>query len=257
MSVEKFTVTTASTNFTSIPNNVLQNLNNATALGLWCYFISMPPSWEFYKDQIQSHFHIGRDKLLKILSILKNHNLIEIQAIKNEKGQIEKWNLHIKNGNEFTHTTENAYPGKTTLLKNQSLENQGLVSAGYKRNTKKKHTAIKETLLLPEWLSDQLWSSFLAHRQHLKAPPNEHAKKLALTTLTKLKDEGHDIIEVVNQTILNGWKGFFPIKKQSTQGSYYGNKRKSNSSIHFDSCKGSLKGTIYDPDNKPEEDPFI
>lgn len=137
MSVEKFIVTSETTNYTSLPNKVLQNLKNPEALGVWCYCISMPSSWEFHKENIQSHFGIGRDKLLKIFTLLKKHNLIKIQSIKNNKGRIEKWFLHIKNGEEFLQNTEIQECGKTTILKNQALENQALENSTYKRNIDK------------------------------------------------------------------------------------------------------------------------
>ncbi len=38
------------------------------------------------------------------------------------------------------------------------------------------------------------------------------AQKLAIDELEKLKSQGHDPVACINQSILNGWKGIFPVK---------------------------------------------
>lgn len=47
------------------------------------------------------------------------------------------------------------------------------------------------------------------------------AQELAIKQLTKLKDEGHLSQEVINQSIMNGWAGLFPIKKNNDAGKPY------------------------------------
>ncbi len=248
MSVEKFSVTKECSGFTTVPNKVLQNLLNLEALGLWVSMASRPSDWIFQKKQIQAMFNIGRDKLFKLFSILKNHNLLEIRSIKNEKGQIAHWHVHLKNGNDFIQNTEIQESGKTTLLKNQSLDSSTL--------QKKEKPIQKKEYILPEWLSVQDWNDFTEHRKHIKAPLSDNAKKRMITSLQKLKDSGANISDVINQSIINGWKDIFPIRTQNTKGNSHANKRKSNAAIHFDSCKGSLEGTIYDSGYKSIKDPF-
>ena len=50
-------------------------------------------------------------------------------------------------------------------------------------------------------------------RKQIKAPLTDYATKLALNKLQKLSggDEGA-MVEMVNQTIENSWKSFFPLK---------------------------------------------
>lgn len=139
MSNDKFIVTKEDSNFAIIPNEICQKLSDAEALGLYVYLTSLPPKWEFYKNVIRKHFAWGRDKLEKKISVLRCHNLVEVLPSRNEKGQFTDWNLHVKNGRNFTipqnteipnpenQNTENQYTGElsTGLIKNctQNTEN--------------------------------------------------------------------------------------------------------------------------------------
>ena len=72
----------------------------------------------------------------------------------------------------------------------------------------------KEILILPEWLPESAWSDFIEFRKSIpRSPFNLQAQKLALRKLEELREQGHDPVEVINQSILNGWKGLFPLKQ--------------------------------------------
>jgi uncharacterized protein YdaU (DUF1376 family) len=65
---------------------------------------------------------------------------------------------------------------------------------------------------LPVWLNAEVWGQFLQHRQKLKAPMTENAKKLMIGELEKLRFKGDDPHHVLEQSMLNGWKGVFKLK---------------------------------------------
>lgn len=65
---------------------------------------------------------------------------------------------------------------------------------------------------MPEWINKETWDSFLEMRKKQKAVPTLHAIDLLFRELTKLKDNGNDPNEVLNQSIMNNWKGVFPLK---------------------------------------------
>ncbi|WP_211598156.1 hypothetical protein [Halomonas caseinilytica] len=65
---------------------------------------------------------------------------------------------------------------------------------------------------LPEWLPADAWAELLEHRRQLKAPMNDLAKTKAINKLDKLRQDGSDPAAVIEQTIVNGWKGVFPVK---------------------------------------------
>ncbi len=53
------------------------------------------------------------------------------------------------------------------------------------------------------------WEEFIRYRKRINSPFTDHARKLALTALAALVAEGHDPREIINRSILNGWKGLF------------------------------------------------
>jgi len=57
--------------------------------------------------------------------------------------------------------------------------------------------------------------SFVAMRKEMKAPMTEHAVELAINKLSKLADTDQIKIEVIEQSIMNGWKGLFPLKNNA------------------------------------------
>jgi len=85
MTVQKYVVTQDETGFTLLKNHVLQNFCDVEALGLWVYLASLPPNWTFYKQQIASHFKIGRERLNRLLNVLCQHNLIAIEKVEMHK----------------------------------------------------------------------------------------------------------------------------------------------------------------------------
>ena len=75
-----------------------------------------------------------------------------------------------------------------------------------------KAKAAKPEVSLPEWLPADAWADFVDMRVKLRAPMTERAKSLMLRKLDDLRLLGHDPRAVIEQSIMHGWKGVFPIK---------------------------------------------
>lgn len=58
---------------------------------------------------------------------------------------------------------------------------------------------------------------FESFRKKIKAPLTEKAKELLVQNLQKLSTNSDEQIEIINQSILNGWKGVFQLKNQIRQ----------------------------------------
>ena len=107
--------------FTTIITSTIANIKDDSALGIYCYLASKPENWSICKKELMNHFNRGRDHINNKFAYLKSLGLIESIAIKNHKGQINKWEtlLHAEIINQ---NTENPYYGKTRILKNHTLE---------------------------------------------------------------------------------------------------------------------------------------
>lgn len=68
-------------------------------------------------------------------------------------------------------------------------------------------------LEIPDWLPADAWREYVAHRKAIRKPmATDYAKKLAIGTLGKLRDAGHEPKAVIDQSIGNGWQGLFELK---------------------------------------------
>ncbi|MDZ4248653.1 MAG: hypothetical protein U0990_00995 [Candidatus Nanopelagicales bacterium] len=67
---------------------------------------------------------------------------------------------------------------------------------------------------LPSWVNKETWDSFLEMRVKTKAPPTLDAKKLLVKKLLRLRDAGNDPNEVLEQSIMNNYKGVFAINER-------------------------------------------
>jgi len=93
---------------------------------------------------------------------------------------------------------------------------------------------------------------FVEMRKKAKAPLTERAIKLALKELDKLAGTDEKKIAVVNQSVVNGWKGFYPLKKGGgnygtgiIQGHMAGDgAEKSPYAAYFDGDAGTGAGDI-------------
>lgn len=63
---------------------------------------------------------------------------------------------------------------------------------------------------LPEWLDKQVWEDFKEHRKNLKAKLSDLATKRLFNQLETFHNSGFDVSEIINRSIMNGWKGLFP-----------------------------------------------
>jgi len=92
----------------------------------------------------------------------------------------------------------------TTAGQQRDKEEEG--NKGRKNNT---------PLTPPEWVPADEWAAFGEMRRKARKPMTGHAQSLALKELSKLRSQGQDPAAVLNQSILNGWMGLFPVKHQA------------------------------------------
>lgn len=93
-------------------------------------------------------------------------------------------------------------------------------------------TGIKETIQkkttnltpLPDFLKKETWAAFEEMRKKIRAPLTETAKVLIFKDLERIRSQtGDDPNEVLEQSIMRGWRGVFPVKRGG-----YGNNQKNN-----------------------------
>lgn len=79
---------------------------------------------------------------------------------------------------------------------------------------------------IPEWLHRNTWEAWCEHRRRThtkKAPWTEASARLTIRTLERMRAEGQNLDRVIEQSILNGWRGLFAIS---------GSRQKAVLSVH-------------------------
>jgi hypothetical protein len=82
------------------------------------------------------------------------------------------------------------------------------------RTVKSNRHSAKSKFEIPDWLPADAWREFVAHRRAIRRPmATDHAKRLAIGKLRKLREDGNDPRAVIDQSIGNGWQGLFAISE--------------------------------------------
>jgi hypothetical protein len=66
--------------------------------------------------------------------------------------------------------------------------------------------------VLPDWIPAEAWEGFVDGRRRKHGAPTVYGSNLLVKKLEKLKDQGHDPVEVLNQSTVCGYAGVFPIR---------------------------------------------
>lgn len=95
--------------------------------------------------------------------------------------------------------------------------------------SKKKETKVSKEITpidLPEWIDPKVWSEFMEIRKKLKAVNSPSALSKLINKLNSLRVNGNPNL-IIEQSIINSWKGIFPLKDG---GKNYGSRERVSSS---------------------------
>jgi hypothetical protein len=89
---------------------------------------------------------------------------------------------------------------------------------------------------LPDWLPPDAWADYLEMRKKIKKPPTERALELVLMSLETLRNNGHDVRAVLDQSILKNWIDVYPVREERRSGQRLGPEYRG---------QGGQQGDIY------------
>ena len=107
-----------------------------------------------------------------------------------------------------------------------------------------------EPFVTPDWIPVEAWNGWLEMRISAKKPPTLRGMQLAVAKLEKLKRDGHDPGEVLDQSTQGNWIGLFPIKDESKndRNKHTGSIRGGARSSPVDGFKSAIWDGIRDAD---------
>tara|TARA_Y100000310_G_scaffold166912_1_gene166612 strand:- start:4339 stop:5145 length:807 start_codon:yes stop_codon:yes gene_type:complete len=82
-----------------------------------------------------------------------------------------------------------------------------------------------DRVILPSWVKQETWDAFMEMRKKQKAIPTPLAITLLLGKLEKLKESGNDPNAVLEQSIMNNWKGVFTLHDGDRYGKHKGDNK--------------------------------
>jgi len=156
--------------------------------------------------QLSTRWKWSRNKVRKFLNDLEKEHQIEQQISKSYSIiTIINYDKYQEKGQQLKQQKDNR---KTTEGQQKDTNKNDKKEKKYK---KKNNTPLppKEKIEYPGWLNLKLWDEFKDHRKSLKSPMSILAEKKAITELNKLLSGGGVQEEIINQSIVNGWKGIF------------------------------------------------
>jgi len=149
---------------------------------------------------ISTKLNISESKVQRILKSFENEQQIEQQASnQNRLITILNWTEYQQSEQQNEHPVNN----KRTTSEQQVNTNKNV------KNDKNERINIYSDN--PELNTSIL--QFIEFRKKIKAPMTDRAIELLISKLQKLSPDIQTQIAIINQSILNGWKGVFPLKE--------------------------------------------
>jgi len=113
--------------FEIIPRDVAQSISNPDALAIWVYLLTKPDNWIVRKEEIKTHFSLGRDRYSAAMKELRRLGLLVTAHVRNpETGHLDgtvMWvNASITEIPDFRHLGESDMSENPTSRENSTLK---------------------------------------------------------------------------------------------------------------------------------------
>lgn len=169
---------------------------------------------------------IGLIKLLESGEIYLQQ-IDELIGTETDKARImrEKRAIEKLSGNNVTQLLPECYP---EIEKEKELEiekekerniNKGAKAPDEGKPSKKSNKKKDNTIYYPDdkELNDTV-IDFIEFRKNIKAPMTDRAVQIMVNKLNSMTDDRTEKIKILEQSMLNSWKGIFPLKGDSNYG---------------------------------------
>lgn len=216
-------------NFTVMSNHHLKNRElSLKAKGLMSQMLSLPDSWDYSVAGLVAINVESETAIKNALSELKKKGYLVVTKLtpdKTDSGRIE----YIYDLYEEPQLQSGKKQGAEKQgIENQPLENQPLENVGQlitndkptkELSTKVIKNKLDEILMSVEFIANnpelhEAFIGFIEMRKSVKKPLTERALKLAVNEAYSLSGGNiHDMILIVNRSVMNCWQGFYPLKQ--------------------------------------------
>lgn len=188
-------------------------------------------------------YGVSPETISRWVSQLNKKGYVKVEVIRNEYNkQIEERRIYIANYpidekvNTPCQKSQDPLSKKSRPLDEKVKDN---ITVNSKNNNKKEKRKTEIDDLIESYtdnkeLIDTLYE-FIKYRKGIKKAMSTHAVKLMLNKLNKLSNNDSIKIEILNQSILNGWTGIFELKNG------YNRNITNNNNCNGTETKGEIK----------------
>ena len=198
------------TNYLPVPSQLLwYKLMNISNRAGW-------PEWiQVDNRRLMATMQINREAtFIGVRDRLANAGLIEFQ--KGRKGFPNRYKI-----NTFKSVVETVVQSEVKSVVNPvvktEVETVDINKHKQKPNVNSKKGISKEIPEKKSYVPDDLLNdailAFIDFRKKIKAPMTDHAVDLTIKKLNGMTNDNDEKIRILNQSIMNGWKGVFPLKE--------------------------------------------
>lgn len=164
---------------------------------------------------------IRKQHINRAIQKLKDMNLILVTNNGYRKPPIYKINKDYgswKKTPKKVTVTNNGYKSNPKRLQQYPI----MVTNSDGLKTLKDNIKTESISFLPKCFNNdpfkQTFNEFKQHRKSLKSKMTERAERMLIRKLSELSNDNPNIaVEIMEQSILNGWKGVFPLKNNQKQ----------------------------------------
>lgn len=202
-------------NYTCISNDVFRSDLSLKARGMLCTMLSLPDDWEFSENGLQAILKDGQTSVRSAIKELEAAGFLSRTRERDESGRMGKcvWIVcdypRFENPNLVNSDLEN----EPQLSTKESSTNKSTTN-----NKKEGKRACYDEIIDSYTENGELRSAlveFVKMRKMMKKPLTNKALSLLLTSkkgLDGLASNDAERIDIVQQSIMRGWLGFFPLK---------------------------------------------
>lgn len=224
-------------NYTVMSNYHLRDKNlSLKGKGLLTVMLSLPPEWDYSINGLASIIKEGPEAVENVLKELKKTGYLEVTKMRDPKTGLFEYVYTIY---EEADESRGVNPGGglppvvETPLKINTKEENTEINLYKEKNTKKEKSldikkmkpkealeVYKEEFSLSPEIVEAL-EDFIDMRETNKDKLTARALKLAINKLFTLSSDPEKQVEIINQSVIGCWSGFFPLKENNQrQGGY-------------------------------------
>lgn len=207
-------------NYTCISNNVFRSDLSLKARGMLCTMLSLPDDWEFSENGLQAILKDGQTSIRSAIKELEAAGFLSRTRERDESGRMGRCIWIVCDYPRF----ENPNLGNSNLGNGPQLSTKQQSTDESSTNKKKESTLACYDEIIDSYTENgELRSSlmeFVKMRKMMKKPLTNRALSLLLTSkkgLDGLASNDAEKIDIVQQSIMRGWLGFFPLKDREAK----------------------------------------